>query len=41
MEETFEFEDKYTIIFDGEKRARKITYKIDVNDITTYILKRK
>jgi pullulanase len=41
IEETFEFEDKYTIIFDGSKRSRKITNKIEVNDITTYILKRK
>jgi len=41
VEESFEFDDKYTIIFDGVKRSRKITYKIDVNDITTYILKRK
>ena len=41
IEETFEFDEKYTIIFDGEKRSRKITKKIDVNDITTYILKRK
>ena len=41
VEESFEFDDKYTIIFDGVKRSRKIAYKIDVNDITTYILKRK
>ena len=41
IKETFEFENKYTIIFDGEKRSRKITNKINVSDITTYILKRK
>ncbi len=41
VKETFEFDDRYTLIFDGEKRARKIITKLDVNDITTYILKRK
>ena len=40
-EETFEFENRYTLIFDGEKRSRKIINKLVVNDITTYILKRK
>ena len=40
-EETFEFDDRYTLIFDGEVRSRKIVTKIVVKDITTYILKRK
>jgi len=39
--ETFELDTKYTLIFDGKKRSRKITSKLEVNDITTYILKRK
>ncbi len=39
--ETFEFDDRYILIFDGESRSRKIITKLDVSDITTYILKRK
>lgn len=39
--ETFTFDDRYVLIFDGETRSRKIITKLDVNDITTYILKRK
>lgn len=41
VKETIDFGAKYTVIFDGEKRSRKITSKMDVSDITTYILKRK
>ncbi len=40
-EETFNFDDRYTLIFDGQKRSRKIITKLVVDDITTYILKRK
>jgi len=40
-EETFNFDDRYVLIFDGKTRSRKIVTKLDVNDITTYILKRK
>ena len=39
--ETFDFDDRYILIFDGEARSRKIVTKLDVDDITTYILKRK
>ncbi|MCK5761566.1 MAG: type I pullulanase [Candidatus Izimaplasma sp.] len=39
--ETFDFENRYVLIFNGEIRSRKIITKLDVNDITTYILKRK
>jgi len=39
--ETFEFDDRYTMIFDGESRSRKILNKLEVEDISTYILKRK
>jgi len=40
-EETFEFDGRHTLIFDGEARSRKIVTKLVVKDITTYILKRK
>ncbi len=39
--EMIHFDDKFTLIFDGEKRSRRILSKLEVNDITTYILKRK
>ncbi|MBN2604790.1 MAG: hypothetical protein JXR62_03055, partial [Bacilli bacterium] len=39
--ENFVFDSKYTLIFDGQKRSRRIINKIEVDDITTYILKRK
>ena len=39
--ETFDFENRYILIFDGETRSRKIVTKLDVDNITTYILKRK
>ncbi len=39
--ESFEFDERYTLIFDGETRSRKILNKLDVDDISTYILKRK
>ena len=41
VKETFDFENRYILIFDGEARSRKIVTKLDVSDITTYILKRK
>ena len=41
VKETFDFENRYVLIFNGEIRSRKIITKIDVSDITTYILKRK
>lgn len=41
IEETFDFDDRYTLIFNGETRSRKIVNKLVVKDITTYILKRK
>lgn len=41
IKEQFIFDAKYTLIFDGAKRSRRIINKIDVDDITTYILKRK
>lgn len=40
-EEVFELDDKYAIIFDGKGRSRRVVTRIVVNDITTYILKRK
>jgi pullulanase len=39
--ETFDLDGRYTLIFDGEKRSRRILTKINVDDITTYILKKK
>lgn len=41
VEETFELEDKYSVIFDGKGRSRRVVTRIVVDDITTYILKRK
>ncbi len=41
IKETFDFENRYILIFNGETRSRKIVTKLDVDDITTYILKRK
>jgi len=39
--ETFELDGRYTLIFDGRKRTRRQLTKINVDEITTYILKRK
>ncbi|QMS84456.1 type I pullulanase [Candidatus Xianfuyuplasma coldseepsis] len=39
--ETFNLDDKYTLIFDGRKRSRRLLTKINVDEISTYILKRK
>ena len=39
--ETFDFDNRYVLIFNGEERSRKIVTKLDVTNITTYILKRK
>lgn len=41
IKESFDFEHRYVLIFNGEIRSRKIVTKLDVSDITTYILKRK
>lgn len=39
--ETFNLDGHYTLLFDGRKRTRRILTKINVDDIATYILKRK
>ncbi len=39
--ETFTFDHKYTLIFDGRSKSRRLLSKINVDEITTYILKRK
>jgi len=39
--ETIELDGKYSLIFNGEKRCRKLVDSIELDDITTYILKRK
>ena len=39
--ETIELDGKYSLIFNGEKRCRKLVESIELKDITTYILKRK
>ncbi|MCF7927250.1 MAG: type I pullulanase [Candidatus Izimaplasma sp.] len=39
--ETFELDEEYTLIFDGEKRSRRVLNKINVKDISTYIIKKK
>ena len=39
--ETIELDGKYSLIFNGEKRCRKIVESIELNDVSTYILKRK
>ncbi len=39
--ETFDLNGKYTLIFDGRKKTRRLLSKINVEEITTYILKRK
>ena len=39
--ETIEFDGRYNLIFDGEERSRKIVTSLQINDISTYILKRK
>jgi pullulanase len=39
--ETFDLNGRHTLIFDGMKRSRRILTKINVEDITTYILKKK
>jgi pullulanase len=39
--EMIHFDNKYTLIFDGKQRSRRVLSKLEVNDITTYILKRK
>ncbi len=39
--ETFDLDGRYTLIFDGKKRSRRILTKINIDDITTYILKKK
>lgn len=39
--ETFNLDGHYTLIFDGQKKTRRLLTKINVEDISTYILKRK
>ena len=39
--EMIHFDEKFTLIFDGEKRSRRVLSKLELNEITTYILKRK
>lgn len=39
--ETIDLDDKYAVIFDGKGRSRRIVTRIELNAITTYILKRK
>ena len=39
--ETFALDGRYTLLFDGRKRTRRLLSKINVDEISTYILKRK
>jgi pullulanase len=39
--ETFNLQGRFTLIFDGRKRTRRLLNKINVDEISTYILKRK
>ena len=39
--EVIQLDSKYTLIYDGKARSRRIISKLEVNDISTYILKRK
>ena len=39
--ETFHLDGRYTLVFDGRKRSRRLLTKVNVDEITTYILKRK
>lgn len=39
--ETFALDGRHTLIFDGRKKSRRLLTKINVEDIGTYILKRK
>ena len=39
--EVFDFEHRYQLIFDGKTRSRRVLSSLEVDDITTYILKRK
>ncbi|MCF7925876.1 MAG: type I pullulanase, partial [Candidatus Izimaplasma sp.] len=39
--ETFDLDGRHTLIFDGKNRSRRILTKINIDDITTYILKKK
>jgi pullulanase len=39
--ETFDLDGRYNLIFDGRKKSRRLLTKINVDEITTYILKRK
>ncbi len=39
--EYLEFEHRYQVIFDGKQRSRRVVQKLEISDITTYILKRK
>lgn len=39
--EQINFDGRYTLIFDGEERSRRMISKLEIDDITTYILKRK
>ncbi len=41
VKETFPLDGRYTLVFDGRKRTRRLLSKINVDEITTYILKRK
>jgi pullulanase len=39
--ETIELDGRYNLIFDGRKKSRRLLTKINIDEITTYILKRK
>ena len=39
--EIIPFDSKYTLIYDGMQRSRRIIQKLEIEDISTYILKRK
>ena len=41
VNEQLELDDKYAVIFDGEARSRRVVTRFELDDITTYILKRK
>ncbi len=41
VHESIDLQAKYTLIFDGEERSRRITTNIELTEISTYILKRK
>jgi pullulanase len=39
--EIIPLDGKFTMIYDGKERSRRILSKVELDDISTYILKRK